>query len=637
MARKIIGSVWDREARNAINDNFEELYGYKNTADSAKEAADYAVTTAEYAKAKADSVQEQFNQVVIEGDSSVEAAQARVGADGAVYETLKERLDAEYLGLSNRMDSEHANIADQISNLDSDLSNVADQVSYLTQQVEKREGLSFVFVDFFGAKGDGVEDDTEAIQNAIASIEGSAALVFSPGKKYRITSTITVDVNLVRKIIGNNTYIMVDGDFVGIHFVGSKTFKGTAPSPEVNQLKHKEMYNIIDGLQIYGVENELGYYQGVGIAVENQHSPVITNCQIFNLYNGIEIRGGNTRNIIIEGCSQWDNQNANICLADDGETHQMIVADSHISYAKYGIHAGENHSLFNLHVSNCDMEAQVGQKVPFESFFHAEGPVQEVCFANTTFQDHKTGQGNLVYLKDYRIAMFTGCYFSHTLGNGIYATDGTSLTVTGCQFEDIELDAVFVRDSSEVVINSNNFYDIRKRAVKLDRTVSNFSVAGNQAYKVGHLVRHDSAQGVSLLNGNISDNVIRPISNAIYILCGGNLRNVSIDNNKVYWYVPIQPDNAYSHLYPELGNYAIEVIVTGEISASHLVNNSVALRSTYIGGYRFTSSTPLYNGLIIKNNVADEVQTSQNFVPFLTPNNIENRVITADNLSVREG
>lgn len=114
MARKIIGSVWDREARNAINDNFEELYGYKNTADSAKEAADYAVNTAEFAKAKAESVQAQFNQVVIEGDSSVEAAQARVGADGTVYNTLKERLDAEYVDTNERLDAEYAELNERL-------------------------------------------------------------------------------------------------------------------------------------------------------------------------------------------------------------------------------------------------------------------------------------------------------------------------------------------------------------------------------------------------------------------------------------------------------------------------------------------------------------------------------------------
>jgi len=39
-------------------------------------------------------VQAQIDQLVIDGDSSVEAAQARVNAGGAVYGTLKARLDA---------------------------------------------------------------------------------------------------------------------------------------------------------------------------------------------------------------------------------------------------------------------------------------------------------------------------------------------------------------------------------------------------------------------------------------------------------------------------------------------------------------------------------------------------------------
>lgn len=46
---------------------------------------------------KSDSLQEQLNQLVVNGDSSVEAAQARVNADGSItYTTLKNRLDAGY-------------------------------------------------------------------------------------------------------------------------------------------------------------------------------------------------------------------------------------------------------------------------------------------------------------------------------------------------------------------------------------------------------------------------------------------------------------------------------------------------------------------------------------------------------------
>lgn len=63
-----------------------------------------AVNTASTAESKANSVQAQFNQVVIEGDSSVEAAQARVKADGTAFTTLRDRMndtDTSLVGMTN--------------------------------------------------------------------------------------------------------------------------------------------------------------------------------------------------------------------------------------------------------------------------------------------------------------------------------------------------------------------------------------------------------------------------------------------------------------------------------------------------------------------------------------------------------
>ena len=69
-----------------------------NLGNEAKGISNNALNIAGQAKQTAESIQEQFNQVVIDGDSSVEAAQARVNADGTItYATLKERLDTEYI------------------------------------------------------------------------------------------------------------------------------------------------------------------------------------------------------------------------------------------------------------------------------------------------------------------------------------------------------------------------------------------------------------------------------------------------------------------------------------------------------------------------------------------------------------
>ena len=74
-----------------------------NVANGIDAKATNALSLSESADTLSKSVQEQFNQVVIEGDSSVEAAQARVGIDGVARDTLKERLDDEHVQLSDRL------------------------------------------------------------------------------------------------------------------------------------------------------------------------------------------------------------------------------------------------------------------------------------------------------------------------------------------------------------------------------------------------------------------------------------------------------------------------------------------------------------------------------------------------------
>ena len=67
-----------------------------NVANGIDAKATNALGLSESADTLSKSVQEQFNQVVIDGDSSVEAAQARVDASGHTSPTLKARLDKEH-------------------------------------------------------------------------------------------------------------------------------------------------------------------------------------------------------------------------------------------------------------------------------------------------------------------------------------------------------------------------------------------------------------------------------------------------------------------------------------------------------------------------------------------------------------
>lgn len=90
------------EALSTAKSAKSEAASASNTANAIDGKASSAIVTADASKAqsqqaenKADSVQSQFDQVLIDGDSSVEAAAARIGTDNEAHATLKKRLDSE--------------------------------------------------------------------------------------------------------------------------------------------------------------------------------------------------------------------------------------------------------------------------------------------------------------------------------------------------------------------------------------------------------------------------------------------------------------------------------------------------------------------------------------------------------------
>lgn len=80
---------------DSLNDGRKKLNDAITDSNAALSTANTAKQTANLAKAESESTQTQLDNIVIEGDSSVEAAQARVNNSGTAFPTLKQRLDAE--------------------------------------------------------------------------------------------------------------------------------------------------------------------------------------------------------------------------------------------------------------------------------------------------------------------------------------------------------------------------------------------------------------------------------------------------------------------------------------------------------------------------------------------------------------
>ncbi|WHY01880.1 glycosyl hydrolase family 28-related protein [Neobacillus sp. DY30] len=106
------------------------------------------------------SIQAQLNQFAV-GATNAETSQARVEADGTTNATLKARLDKKETKFAN-------------------------DIASLTTSVAQNMKKTFVSVTDYGAKGDGVTDDTIAIQNAI----NTGKYVFFPSGTYLLNGSI---------------------------------------------------------------------------------------------------------------------------------------------------------------------------------------------------------------------------------------------------------------------------------------------------------------------------------------------------------------------------------------------------------------------------------------------------------------
>lgn len=176
------GADFAEDYERNLEDIERDITGVEEVVEGSKVDAEQALTFATEAKGKAESVQAQFNQVVIEGDSSVEAAQARVDAENVSHPTLKARADSDY----NKVTAQLA------------------------------ESVKYVNVKKYGAKGDNTTDDTTSILDAIEECKNlrngnkKPVLFFPDAIGYKTTASIVVPKDISVIMDGRINYAGTD-------------------------------------------------------------------------------------------------------------------------------------------------------------------------------------------------------------------------------------------------------------------------------------------------------------------------------------------------------------------------------------------------------------------------------------------
>jgi hypothetical protein len=331
------------------------------------------------------------------------------------------------------------------------------------QAAEAMEGLAAGDVRRFGAKGDGIEDDTEALQKAVDSGVGHVIL---PRGTYRLSRTVMVDLS-------KTGYVCLDGGGVArllmtsagpaLRFVG--THRGTAAPHTVQEAVWKqERMPRVEGLEITGA-----HPQADGLAISGTMQMIISHVLIRQCRHGIHLLERN-RNVIIANCHIYHNKGVGIFL-DHVNLHQINISASHISYCDEGGVVCRGGEMRNLQISGCDLESNQGKNSPPTANVLIEGGANaEVAITGCTIQHNHEARGSanirirglsdrLVPKTDERREghiTITGNVLSDVMVN-VHLDHVRGAVITGNTFWTAYEHNLLIEDSSSIIVGENNF------------------------------------------------------------------------------------------------------------------------------------------------------------------------------------
>jgi len=301
--------------------------------------------------------------------------------------------------------------------------------------------VAFVSVKWFGAKGDGITDDTESIQDAIDSINNQGATLYFPAGKYLATQ------------LNVNEQIIFRGDGVPSLGLNIDTPTGSEFEPIGSVIISNSSTQDLLVSNSYGVSfKDIAFWNnsvneptaGVGVRLLNAGSFVADNLQVKGFYTNLEIYQG-TR-WAISNSNFFYPKNTGIYIHNDTDvpgftdTGDTSITGCNIITDKDGVTGIRYESSGGLKISNTKINpsnlTRVG--IPIDVFI--TGSTSILLLANNSFEGFNQYGVRIRHDVDkaFGQVVITGNQFfpvaNSITGNCIYAEDLDIMTIVGNSF-----------------------------------------------------------------------------------------------------------------------------------------------------------------------------------------------------------